>query len=84
MKYIEELGYGSTFQKNGDVYLLTSDFKKDHKKAHSLKDGSSRWFRDDEVVEVEPLYLLDKDNNLVAIKECKDNATNTAKNLNIS
>lgn len=74
MKYIEELDNGSTFEKSGVIYLLTSDFKKDHKKAHSLSDGSSRWFKNEEIVDVALLYLLDKDNNFVALKETKKDA----------
>lgn len=74
MKYIEELDNGTAFEKNGVVYLLTSDFKKDHKRAYSFKDGSSRWFRNDEIVDLALLYLLDKDNNFIALKETKKDA----------
>jgi hypothetical protein len=74
MKYIEELEYGSTFEKSGIIYLLTSDFKNGYRKAHSLKDGSSRWFADNEIVKMALLYLLDEENNFVAVKETKKDA----------
>lgn len=74
MKYIEELDTGTTFEKNSVIYLLTSDFKKDHKLAYSFKDGSCRWFKNDDIVDIALLYILDKDNNFVAIKETKKNA----------
>lgn len=83
MKYIEELDNGSTFEKNGYFYLLTSDFKKGHRKAYSMKDGSSRWFSDSEIVEQFPLYSLDKENNLIAVKE-ETSATTETKTTNIS
>lgn len=74
MKYIEEIDNGMTFEKNGVVYLLTSDFKKDHKLAYSLKDGSSRWFKNDDIIDIALLYLLDKDNHFIALKETKKDA----------
>lgn len=74
MKYIEELDTGTTFEKNGVVYLLTSDFKKDYKLAYCLKNGFSRWFKNDDIVEIALLYLLDKDNNFIALKETKKDA----------
>jgi hypothetical protein len=69
MHYIEELKHGSTFMHNELMYLLTTDFKKDHRLAYSLKDGSSRWFKDDSIVKESPIYILDINNNIIPIKE---------------
>jgi hypothetical protein len=74
MKYLEELEHGSTFVYNDLVYLLTIDFKKDHKLVYSLKDGSSRWLKDDTIVELSPIYILDPSNNIIPIKETEKHA----------
>jgi hypothetical protein len=78
MKYIEELCPGDTFQSDNKFFLLTSDFKKSGAKlAFSLQDGSAKWFDSQTIVDILPIYCLDKDNNIIPIKE-------TPKNDNIS
>lgn len=77
MKYIEELSSGDSFVFDNRNYLLTSDFKKNGSRlSYDLKSGSPKWFEANSVVNIEPIYILDKDNNIIAIKEViKDNAS---------
>jgi hypothetical protein len=74
MKYIEELSPGDSFFADNHNYLLTSDFKKNGcRLSYSLKSGNPKWFEANFVVDVEPIYILDKDNNIIAIKEIVKN-----------
>jgi hypothetical protein len=73
MKYLEELNYGDAFllvnNPVEEVFFLTSDYKKSGEKlCYSLKNGSSRWFESNLLVDLLPLYSLDKENNVVAVK----------------
>lgn len=76
MKYIEELSPGDSFLSDSDNYFITSDFKKSGARlCYNLKSGTPKWFEANAMVDLEPIYILDKDNNIVAIKEItKDNA----------
>lgn len=75
MKYLEQFGYGDTFSFEGKLYILTSDFKvqKDHTQLSciNLKTGHSRWISANSIVDAEPIYRLDNDNNIIPIKESK-------------
>ena len=78
MKYIEELLPGDSFVSDSHNYLLTSDFKKNGcRLSYDLKSGNPKWFEANSVVDVEPIYRLDKGNgNIIAIKEVmKDNVS---------
>jgi|688.fasta_scaffold04147_18 hypothetical protein len=77
MKYIEELLPGDSFVSDSHNYLLTSDFKKNGcRLSYDLKSGNPKWFEANSVVDLEPIYILDKDNTIIAIKEVmKDNVS---------
>lgn len=80
MKYIEELNSGECFQIDNNFFLLTSDYKKNGKRlCYSMLDGSPRWFDSNFGVNLEPTYILDKDNNVIAIRPTK-NEHNVIKN----
>jgi hypothetical protein len=69
MIYIEELQPGDVFIYNNIIYLLTVDFNtKLYKLCFNLKDGSPRWMKPSDMVEKINLYTLDKDNNIISIK----------------
>lgn len=69
MKYIEELNPGDSFSYENRQYLLSSDFKSEGSRLSvSIVDGNSRWFKGNEIVNVLPLFTLDKDNNIIPIK----------------
>lgn len=71
-KYIEELSNGDAFMINNSTYILSSDFKKNGDRLSiSLTDGNSRWVKPNEMIEAVQLFIMDKDNNIIAIKESK-------------
>lgn len=68
-KYIEELSCGDAFYVDKEYFILTRDFKKNGSKLSvGLKDGISRWFESNKIVEDVQLYIMDKDNNIIPIK----------------
>jgi hypothetical protein len=68
MKYLEELNPGDSFSYQNQLFLLTSDFKASGKKlCYSLNNGFANWLSDSTIVEHCPLYILDKDNNTIAV-----------------
>ena len=83
-KYIEELNSGDSFEFENNIYLLSSDFKKNGERmALSVKSGQSRWINASSMVHPCELYLMDKDNNIIALKP-KEKEDVTLKNQDIS
>jgi hypothetical protein len=77
MKYIEELKNGDTFLLNNKIYFLTSDFKSNgYKLCYCLEDGFPSWISGSEVIQESPLFKLDKENNIIPIKNVSDTPTN--------
>jgi hypothetical protein len=71
-KYIEELNSGECFKFQDQYWICGSDFKKDGSRSVlSLITGFCRWFGSDEIVTPVQVYTMDKDNNIIAIKETK-------------
>lgn len=79
-KYIEELNNGDAFILNNNTYILSSDFKKNGDKLSiSLVDGNSRWVKPNDMIEPIQLFIMDKEDNIIAIKESKkENVDNQA------
>lgn len=72
MKYIEELIPGDVFILRGICYLVTCDFKSNGSRlCFCLSEGSPKWFMSDTIVDINPIYYLDTDNNIIPIKESK-------------
>lgn len=70
MKYIEELEIGEFFKFQENLYINTSDFKKDGSRlVLNLRTGSFNWLKKDDMVDLLDVYTLDESNNFVAIKE---------------
>lgn len=68
-KYIEELDNGDGLLFDGQYYVLTSDYKASGKRSCvNLFDGTNRWLDGDSIIEETQLFVMDKDNNLIAIK----------------
>lgn len=77
MKYIEELKPGDLFLVNNERFILTSDFrlsKEDKYKRLSvnISNGFLQWVEDDKIVESLDLYFRDKEGNIIALKEIKN------------
>lgn len=79
MKYLEEITTGECFSLSGKYFILTMDFKKNGDKlAVCLSDGSSKWVKSNDMIDPIDIFTLDKDNNIIAMKErIKDAATST-------
>jgi hypothetical protein len=77
-KYIEEMDNGECFMYNSDLYIITSDFRKNknlyEKKCIAIKDGSCRWMSSNSIVDKIDLFYRDKDNNILLCKEFNDEA----------
>ena len=72
MKYIEELCGGDCFVYNTEKFLITTDFRKNGSRlAYSLTSGSPHWFNSQEMIEIDHLYTIDKDNNIISVKQCQ-------------
>lgn len=79
MNYLEELYHGDSFIYKDNVFVLTADFRNNNKLCYNLKNGNPQWLDNQTIVDQCPIYRLDKDNNIIAIKETKND-----KNINIS
>lgn len=73
-KYLEELSSGHSFTYKEINYVLSMDHKSNgHRMCVSLDDGGCRWLGGDCIVKPVQLFIMDNDNNFVAIKETKKN-----------
>lgn len=78
MKYIEELSIGDIFTTKNILYILTSDFKKDGSRMGiSLSNGFSFWFNGQDPVDIQPIFTMDKENNIIPITNANHNPQNT-------
>lgn len=69
MKYLEEIPTGESFSFEDDIYIVTCDYKRNgDRMCVNLKTGFSKWLLPNTTVNVCPVYILDEDNNIVAIK----------------
>jgi hypothetical protein len=80
MKYIEELKPGDIFVWKQQRYVLSSDFRpfKNNTTRHmsiSIQNGSCKWFKSDEIVDIAELYYRDKEGNILLVKEYENNDT---------
>lgn len=78
MKYLEEIFAGECFAFMGKNFILTIDFKKNGDRlAICLSNGLPQWIKANDIIEEVDIFTLDKENNIVAIKERKKNVTTT-------
>jgi hypothetical protein len=81
-KFIEELSFGDSFSFLNDHYILSTDYKKSGDRlGFSLIDGKPRWFKTNDIVNPIPLFTMDKDSNIIAIKETKKDADYQTPNI---
>jgi hypothetical protein len=86
MKYLEELKPGSLFVLNNEKFILTADFKeyknqKSKKMSINLETGFVNWVLEDAIVDTLDLYYRDKDANIIALKEHKNEYTEKGQNI---
>lgn len=69
MKYLEEIEPGDCFNIGDTIYILTTDFKKSGDRlCYKLHNGTPQWISSNQIVDINPIYTLDKDNNISPIK----------------
>jgi hypothetical protein len=73
MNYIEELNAGDAFMYEDINYVLGIDFKKTGDRlAICLTNGNPKWFSANSIVKKISLYTIDAMNNILPIKENKN------------
>lgn len=69
MKYLEEIATGDSFNHEEQLYIVTSDYKRNGDRlCVNLKTGFGKWLMPNDIVDVCPVYVLDEDNNIVAVR----------------
>jgi hypothetical protein len=80
--YIEELDNGDSFILDNDKFVITCDYKSTgNRLCINLINGSSRWLGSNTIVDKVQLFILDKDNNLIAIKETQKDGSSKDKSI---
>jgi hypothetical protein len=80
--FIEELGSGDCFILDSVYYVLSIDHKKDGSRSCiSLRDGTPRWFKGNSIVDKIQIYTMDKDNNIIPLKETIKDDTYQTQNI---
>lgn len=68
--FIEELDSGDCFNNSNELYIVTTDYKKDGSRlCINLKNGFNRWFKPDTIINKVGIFYTDAESNIVAIKE---------------
>lgn len=75
MKYIEELQAGDCCNIGNNLYIVTSDFKKNGTRLLiHLNTGFAKWVEGNTTCDIVPIFTVDTDNNVfIPIKEYKSN-----------
>lgn len=69
MKYLEEIATGDSVSFEDNTYIVTSDYKRNGDRlCVNLKTGFNKWLAANAIVDACPIYVLDEDNNIVAVK----------------
>lgn len=82
MKYLEELSIGDCYTSGGKPYIITTDYKKNGSRLTvCLIDGTTHWTVSDLIVDPIDIFTVDKDSNIVAIKERKKDVLDKTTNI---
>lgn len=69
MKYLEELTAGDAFIFNKSHFILTCDFKNNGQKlCINLTNGLPQWFNANDMVDLEPIYIVNSEGTTISIK----------------
>jgi hypothetical protein len=78
MKYLEETNTGLCVLYESNYYILSSDFKSNGSRmCVNLLNGSNRWIDGNAMVKIIPLYRMDKENNIIPLRETKKDDANS-------
>lgn len=76
MKLIEELKFGECFELDNNNFVITNNFRirkpNNQHQVVNLKNGNLKWLDGNTIVNSIGLYTTDQDNNLVSVKEYKN------------
>lgn len=77
MNYLETVSGGDTFTYKDDMYVSTSDFKKNGSRlCVNLKDGSMRWLDPSVLITKNPIYSMDNNSDIIPVKPEEKNEKN--------
>lgn len=72
LKYLEELSNGDSFSVDDKIYIISADYRikkgNTQRECIEIASGNKRWFEGGEIVNLEPIYTLDVENNIIPIK----------------
>lgn len=69
MKYLEEIATGESFSFDQSNYIVSSDYKRNgDRMCVNLKTGFCKWLSANTVVDACPIYVLDENNNILAVR----------------
>lgn len=72
MIYLESIEPGNCISYEQHNYIVTTDFKNSGKRlCINLRNGNSRWISGDSPINIDPIYLMDKENNIVPLIKSK-------------
>lgn len=72
MIYLESIEAGNCISYEQHNYIVTTDFKSSGKRmCINLRDGNPRWINGDSLINIDPIYLMDKENNILPLIESK-------------
>ena len=70
VKYIEELDTGECFEFNKDLYIVSTDYKKNRDRSCvNLSTGFVKWINASTIVQESPIYTLDEENNVIPLRK---------------
>ena len=82
MKYLEEIKAGDSFFYDNIPYILTYNFKQNKQTTSTshacirIDNGSMEWLDSSTIIDSIDLYFIDKDRNIIQLKQNKDDNSN--------
>lgn len=78
MKYLEELVPGEAFTYKKQNYILTTDYKKNlDRLCINLSNGLGAWLASSTIVDKEPVYFIDNNNEIIPLRKTIKDEKNT-------
>lgn len=82
IKFLEELKGGDVFVIGNNYFALSMDYKKNgDRMSLCLRSGQFQWLAGNTMVDKVPIYTMDTENNLIAIKETAKNDNSQNQNF---
>lgn len=76
-QYIEELENGDCFEWSDSKFIVSCDFKSDGSRlCFNINNGTPKWFKANDTISKIQIFVMDKDNCIIPIKETKKDVAN--------